>query len=402
MNYRYEAVTPTGEKKIGVVEAQTKDLAITALQRRGLIVANVTPEGEKKGLMNMVLFERVPMKDVVILSRQIATLFDAQVSAVKAFSLMASNVENPMLRRALNQITEDIQAGYAISSALQKHPTIFSDFYVNMVHAGEESGKLNQVFAYLADYLDRQYELTKKTQNALIYPAFVIIVFISVMLLMFTLVIPKLGAIITETGQDIPIYTKIVLAISQFLVDYGIFVLIIVVVFIAYIWHMARTEKGKGYLDALKMRMPVIGQLFKKLYLSRIADNMDTMLSSGISIIRAIEITGTVVGSRVYTEIMIDASESVKGGQALSDAFTRYPTQIPPIMVQMVKVGEETGSLPNILKTVAKFYKREVDEAVDTLIGLIEPFMIVALGVSVGLLLASVLVPIYNIASSIN
>jgi type IV pilus assembly protein PilC len=352
--------------------------------------------------MNMVLFERVPMKDVVILSRQIATLFDAQVSAVKAFSLMASNVENPMLRRALNQITEDIQAGYAISSALQKHPTIFSDFYVNMVHAGEESGKLNQVFAYLADYLDRQYELTKKTQNALIYPAFVIIVFISVMLLMFTLVIPKLGAIITETGQDIPIYTKIVLAISQFLVDYGIFVLIIVVVFIAYIWHMARTEKGKGYLDALKMRMPVIGQLFKKLYLSRIADNMDTMLSSGISIIRAIEITGTVVGSRVYTEIMTDASESVKGGQALSDAFTRYPTQIPPIMVQMVKVGEETGSLPNILKTVAKFYKREVDEAVDTLIGLIEPFMIVALGVSVGLLLASVLVPIYNIASSIN
>lgn len=402
MNYRYEAVTPTGEKKIGVVEAQTKDLAITALQRRGLIVANVTPEGEKKGLMNMVLFERVPMKDVVILSRQIATLFDAQVSAVKAFSLMASNVENPMLRRALNQITEDIQAGYAISSALQKHPTIFSDFYVNMVHAGEESGKLNQVFAYLADYLDRQYELTKKTQNALIYPAFVIIVFISVMLLMFTLVIPKLGAIITETGQDIPIYTKIVLAISQFLVDYGIFVLIIVVVFIAYIWHMARTEKGKGYLDALKMRMPVIGQLFKKLYLSRIADNMDTMLSSGISIIRAIEITSTVVGSRVYMAIMTDASESVKGGQALSDAFSRYPTQIPPIMVQMVKVGEETGALPTILKTVAKFYKREVDEAVDTLIGLIEPFMIVALGVSVGLLLASVLVPIYNIASSIN
>ncbi len=402
MNFRYEAVTATGEKKIGVVEAQTKDLAITALQRRGLIVANVTPEGEKKGLMNMVLFERVPMKDVVILSRQIATLFDAQVSAVKAFSLMASNVENPMLRRALNQVTEDIQAGYAISSALQKHPTIFSDFYVNMVHAGEESGKLNQVFAYLADYLDRQYELTKKTQNALIYPAFVIIVFISVMLLMFTLVIPKLGAIITETGQDIPIYTKIVLAISQFLVDYGIFVLIIVVVFIAYIWHMARTERGKGYLDALKMRVPVLGQLFKKLYLSRIADNMDTMLSSGISIIRAIEITSTVVGSRVYMAIMTDASESVKGGQALSDAFSRYPTQIPPIMVQMVKVGEETGALPTILKTVAKFYKREVDEAVDTLIGLIEPFMIVALGVSVGLLLASVLVPIYNIASSIN
>ncbi len=402
MNFRYEAVTAAGEKKQGIVEAQTKDLAITALQRRGLIVTTVMEEGEKKGIMNLVIFERVPMKDVVILSRQIATLFDAQVSAVKAFSLMATNVENPMLRRALNQVTEDVQAGYAISSALAKHPTIFSDFYVNMVHAGEESGKLNQVFAYLADYLDRQYELTKKTQNALIYPAFVIIVFISVMLLMFTLVIPKLGAIITETGQDIPIYTKIVLGLSQFLVDYGIFLLIAVVVFAAYVIHMARTERGKSYLDALKIHIPVIGPLFKKLYLSRIADNLDTMLSSGISIIRSIEITGSVVGSRVYSNIMTESAEAVKGGRALSDSFAQYPEQIPPIMVQMVKVGEETGSLPNILKTVAKFYKREVDEAVDTLIGLIEPFMIVALGVSVGLLLASVLVPIYNIASSIN
>jgi type IV pilus assembly protein PilC len=401
MNFNYEAVTDQGEKKRGVVEAQTKDLAITALQRRGLIITTINEEGQKSGFLNSTVFERVPMKDVVILSRQISTLFEAQVSAVKAFSLMASSAENPLLRRTINQITEDIQAGYSISSALAKHPAIFSEFYVNMVHAGEESGKLNQVFLYLADYLDRQYALTTKTRNALIYPAFVIFVFFAVMGLMFTLVIPKLGQIIVDTGQEIPLYTKVVIGISNFLVDYGIFIIIAFIVAVGYVWYLSRTDKGKEYIDNVKISLPFIGPLFRKVYLSRIADNLDTMLSSGISIIRSMEITGSVVGSRTYKGIMDASGELVKGGTSLSDAFSRYPDHVPQIMVQMVKVGEETGSIPNILKTLAKFYKREVDEAVDTLIGMIEPAMIVLLGVSVGLLLASILVPIYNIASGI-
>jgi type IV pilus assembly protein PilC len=399
MTFTYKAVTNTGEQKEGIIEAQNKDLAIAALQRRGFIITSIKEEGEKTGL-NFTIFESIPLKDIVLMSRQVSTLFEAQVSALKAFSLLASNVENDLLQRTLNQVVDDIQAGSSISGALSKHPKAFSDFYVNMVRAGEESGKLNQTFAYLADYLDREYELAAKTKNALIYPAFVVGVFFIVMILMFTVIIPQLSTVIKDSGADIPLYTKIVLGISDFMVHYGIFLLILFVVLIGYIAYMLTTETGKSYLDKVKIGLPIFGDLFTKMYLSRIADNLDTMISAGIPIVRAIEITASVAGSKVFSDIMKDAEEMVKAGSSLSDALNKH-IEIPQIMVQMIKVGEETGALSTILKTLAHFYKREVDEAVDTLIGLIEPIMIVGLGVGVGVLLASVLVPIYNIASSI-
>jgi type IV pilus assembly protein PilC len=400
MTFKYKAVTNSGEKKEGVIDAPNKDLAIAALQRRGFIVVNIHGE-EEKSFFKRDIFEHIPPRDIVILSRQVSTLFDAQVSALKAFTLLATNAENPLLRRKLTSVCDDIQAGMTISGALEKHPEVFSDFYVNMVKAGEESGKLNQVFAYLAEYLDRQYALNSKTKNALIYPAFVIGVFIVVMVLMFVMVIPKLSDIIESSGQDIPIYTKIVISISKFFVDYGIFMLIFVAIGGFYVWYLARTEKGKNYLSTMRLSIPVIGNLYKKLYLSRVSDNMSTMLSSGVSIVRSIEITSKVVGSRVYQLVLDEASEGVKSGSSLSDALAKHDDRIPAIMVQMVRVGEETGGLSNILKTLAQFYKREVDDAVDTLVGLIEPIMIVALGLGVGVLLTSILVPIYNIASAI-
>lgn len=401
MQFNYKAITATGEKKEGVVEAVNKDLAISALQRRGLVVASIKPADEAKSFLEIRLLESVPMKDIVMLSRQISTLFEAQVSALKAFSLLGGNTENKLLQKTLNQIVDDIQAGFSISGALAKHPKVFSEFYVNMVKAGEESGKLVQTFSYLADYLDRQYELTSKTRNALIYPAFVIFVFITVMILMFVIVIPKLSQIIIDSGQQIPVYTKVVIGISNFFVNYGLFILIALIAFGGYVWWYSQSDKGKKYLDQVKLSIPFAGNLFTKLYLSRIADNMETMLTSGIPIVRSIEITAAVVGNRVYRDIMLLSADKVKAGSSLADSVDRH-IEIPSIMVQMIKVGEETGSVGMVLKTLGKFYKREVDDAVDTLVDLIEPFMIVLLGVGVGILLTSVLVPIYNIASGIS
>lgn len=401
MQFNYKAITATGEKKEGIVEAVNKDLAISALQRRGLVVASIKSTEEAKGFLEISILESVPMKDIVMLSRQISTLFEAQVSALKAFSLLGGNTENKLLQRTLNQIVDDIQAGFSISGALAKHPKVFSEFYVNMVKAGEESGKLVQTFSYLADYLDRQYELTSKTRNALIYPAFVIFVFITVMVLMFVIVIPKLSQIIIDSGQQIPIYTKVVIGISNFFVNYGLFLLIGIVAFGVYVWWYSQSDKGKKYLDQVKLSIPFAGTLFTKLYLSRIADNMETMLTSGIPIVRSIEITAAVVGNRVYRDIMLMSADKVKAGSSLADSVDRH-VEIPSIMVQMIKVGEETGSVGMVLKTLGKFYKREVDDAVDTLVDLIEPIMIVLLGVGVGILLTSVLVPIYNIASGIS
>ncbi len=402
MLFKYKSIDDKGVSKEGEIDAPNKDMAISGLQRRGLIVVSIKNEDEQKKWINMSFFDKVSMKDIVILSRQIATLFEAQVSALKAFTLLASNAENKLLGRKLTQIGDDLQAGLSISGALTKHPEVFSDFYVNMVKAGEETGKLNQTFLHLAEYLDRQYALTSKTRNALIYPMFVVFTFFVVMGLMFVVVIPKLSAILLDSGQAVPIYTKIIIAISNFFVNYGFVVIIFLILFGFWVWQLTRSEKGKIYIDQVRFSIPAVGNLYKKLYLSRIADNMDTMLTSGIPIVRAIDITSDVVGSRLYKAMLLEVADGVRSGLALSAALEKHGQQIPGIMVQMVKVGEETGSLGSILKTLADFYKREVDDAVDTLVGLIEPVMIVVLGLGVGILLVSVLVPIYNLAGSIS
>ncbi len=401
MLFKYKSVDDKGINKDGEIDAPSRDSAISSLQRRGLIILSIKEVEAKQSIFEISFFDRVRMKDVVILSRQIATLFEAQVSALKAFTLLSSNSENKLLGKKLTQVGDDLQAGVSISGALSKHPDVFSDFYINMVKAGEETGKLNQTFLHLAEYLDRQYALTSKTRNALIYPVFVIITFFVVMTLMFVVVIPKLGEIIKDSGQALPLYTKIVIGFSDFFVHYGFIVLVFIVIFGVWVWRLSITEKGKEYIDRTRLSIPVVGTLFRRLYLSRIADNLDTMLSSGIPIIRSIDITSDVVNSKVYKGVLKEVAEDVKAGLTMSASFEKHPEYLPGIMVQMVKVGEETGSLGQILKTLADFYKREVDDAVDTLVGLIEPVMIVVLGLGVGILLVSVLVPIYNIAGGI-
>jgi len=401
MLFIYKAVDDKGVNKEGEIEAPTRDMAISGLQHRGLVVISIKEEGEKKSVLQFSFFDKVSTKDVVILSRQIATLFEAQISALKAFTMLSANTENKLLGSKLVQVCDDLKAGVSISGSLSRHPDIFSNFYLNMVKVGEETGKLNQIFLSLAEYLDRQYAITTKTRNALIYPVFVIITFFIVMSLMFVVVIPRLSAIILDSGQAVPFYTKVIIAISSFFVNYGFFVLIILIFLAVWLWRISTTEHGKIYLDRTRLSVPVVGNLYKQLYLSRIADNMNIMLSSGVQILRVIDITSDVVGSFVYREILKEVADGVKSGLALSVAFEKYKEEIPPIVVQMIKVGEETGSLGVILKTLADFYKREVDDAVDTMVGLIEPVMIVVLGLGVGLLLVSILVPIYNLAGGI-
>lgn len=402
MLFKYKAINESGAETEGSVEAINIDIAINSLQRRGFVISTIKPIDQSGGIFgrDIGLFDRVKVKDVVILSRQIATLFTAQVSALRIFKLLSAEAESRLLRKKLVEIAEDIQGGSTISLAMSKHPTVFSSFYINMVRAGEESGKLDETFLFLADYLDRNYEVSSKVKNALIYPAFVIFTFIAVMSLMLTVVIPKIGGILESSGQAIPIYTKVVLALSSFLVNFGPFLLVLLVVGGFFLFRFLRTAAGKDASARIRISIPYVGNLYRKLYLSRIADNMNTMLSSGIPMLKALELTGNVVDNKVYEDIMRETLEAVKSGGALSDAMAKYP-EIPGILVQMIRVGEETGELGTILKTLAKFYQREVVNAVDTLINLIEPVMIVALGLGVGFLLAAVLIPIYNISSGL-
>ncbi len=401
MLFNYRALDQDGHEREGTVEALSMDLAVSTLQKRNLIVSVIEPAIKKSFLStDLGIFKRVSNKDIVILSRQIATLFEAQVSALRIFRLLAAEVENKYLSDIMTQVADDLQGGSPISKAMARHPKAFSPFYVNMVRSGEESGKLSETFGYLADYLDRTYEVMSKAQNALIYPGFVIGTFFAVMGLMLTLVIPRISSILVESGQEIPLYTKVVIAISNFLVHYGFIMVLALVVGVIFGWRSLQTPSGKLFFDSFKLDVPYVGALYQKLYLSRIADNFSTMLVSGVPAVEAVEITASVVGSSIFEQILIETADDVKGGASISDALGKHK-EIPGIMTAMIKVGEETGELGNILNTLAKFYRREVNQAVDTLVDLIEPLMIVLLGLGVGTLLASVLIPIYNLAGSI-
>jgi len=402
MLFNYESVDATGAKKTGSIDAVNSEVAISSLQRRGLTLTSIVEAGTGGSLFskNIALFDRISNKDVVILSRQLSTLFEAQISALRIFRLLASETENHVLGSKMQVIADDLQAGSPISDSLAKHPKVFSTFYVNMVKAGEESGKLDETFLYLADYLDRSYELSSKIKGALIYPAFIVVTFITVMILMFTMVIPKISGILTESGQEIPIYTQVVLGISNFLLQYGFVLLGVALIGGFFFVRFIRTPSGRMTYDQAMLGIPYVSSLFKKLYLSRFADNMNTMLISGIPMVRALELTSTVINNKVYEQIIATAVTEVTGGRTLSESLSSNPHEIPGIMVQMMKVGEETGEVGSILKTMSRFYTREVTTAVDSLVSLIEPLMIVMLGGGVAVLLASVLIPIYNIASA--
>ena len=404
MLYEYIASTMEGESKSGSIEASSIDVAISALQSRNLIITDIRPAKQSGSILERLngfkIFNKVKYKDVVILSRQLATLFEAKMAVLDSLRLLAGQTNSVRLKEGLTQITEDIKGGSSLSVAMAKQPDIFSSFYVNMVRSGEESGKLEEIFIALADHLERSYELNSKTKNALIYPAFVIATFFVVMILMLTFVIPKLTSILVEVGQKIPIYTRILIAVSNVFKNFGAFIFGGMAVGGVFLWRYAKTKNGSMAVSRFQTSFPVVGALYSKFFLSRLTDNMETLLSSGVPAVRTLEITADVVGNDVFRDILLTAANEVKGGKSISEAISAYQ-EIPTMVSQMIKTGEETGKLNFMLKTLGKFYKKEVDNAVDTLVGLIEPVMIVVLGGAVGILLVSILGPIYNITAGI-
>ena len=400
MLYKYTVSTPEGEKQSGTIEAATTEIAIRSLQNKNFIIISLKPAEKKIFFKGIKIFGGVKARDIVIFSRQLATLFEAKIAALTSFKLLASETENQTLRDAIGEVLNDIQGGISLSQAMAKHPHIFSRFYVSMVRSGEESGKLDESFNYMADYLERSYELSSKAKNALIYPAFIISTLMIVLVLMITFVVPHLTAILTESGQQIPIYTRILIGLSNFFRQFGVFLLIGLVFAIIFLWRYLRTENGKMLISRFQISIPFLGNLYKKFYISRLTDNLELSLSSGISVVRALESAADIAGGSIYSKILLDSTNDVRGGGSLSASLIRYK-EIPPIVSQMIKIGEETGKLNFILKTLSRFYKREVDNTIETMVNLIEPAMILVLGIFAGLFILSIIVPIYNISANV-
>lgn len=398
MLFNYTALDSSGRPVTGSIEAISSDIAVTGLQRRGLILQTIAAAGEAPFWQkDIAFFKQVRPKDVVILSRQLATLFGAQISALRIFRLLAAEAESPLLQKTLLSVADDLQAGSSIAKALQRHPAVFSRFYASMVRSGEETGKLDHTFLFLADYLERIYEISSRIKNALIYPVFVLITFIIVTVLVLTTVIPSVSNVLRESGTALPFTTSAILSVSDFLVRYGWFVFVLFILGAVALWRFARTREGRDTLAHAVISTPYLGELFRKFYLFRIADTMHTQISAAIPIMQTLEITADVVGSAAYEEALAVAVVFVREGASVSEAFAKSGA-FPAIMIQMIKVGEESGELSAILETLGRFYRREVENAVDRLVTLVEPALILCLGLGVGFLMAAVLIPIYSIS----
>ena len=396
--YIYEGLDKDGKEISGEMKVVSKNSLINLLQRKGIVVSSVKEKETKK--FNIVLFRRIKSKEMVIFLRQLATLFEADIPVLRIFVLVANQTKNEYFKEILIDISDQIKNGVSLSLAFSKYRDIFGDFFISIVEVGEVSGTMSRSFLYLADYKERSYEITTKAKRALTYPIFVSVTFFVVMFVMFVTVIPQLSAIFADSGAEIPKITAVILSISNFLV--GNVYLVITLFFGTvgfFVWYL-RTEDGKYALDNLLLTMPLISNLFKKLYAARFTDNLSIMLSSGVTMLKAFESISGVIGNRVFSDALYEVAEKIKAGQSLSNALSAEPL-IGKDISALVKTGEEAGKLADIMATISKFYQQQFSNAVNTMIDLIQPAIIVIFAGSVGVLLASVLLPIYSITTAI-
>lgn len=402
MEFNYVARTKQGEMQTGVVEAPNRNGAVETLQSRGLVLLDLRAgsSGESIFSMKLKIFRRVKLKEMTTFSRQLATLVSAQVPLLLSLQALAKQTENEYLRDTILEVENDVEGGAVLSKALSRHPKIFSNFFVNMVKAGEVSGGMEKSLNYLADYLEKQHDLNNKVRGALMYPAFVISAFIVIAVLMMVLVVPKLTGFLKETGQELPWMTQVIMWISAFLTNWWwLLLLFLIGAFFYFSYVLKNSPSARRQWDTIKIHLPLFGkQVFQKIYVTRIADNLSTLIQGGLSILQALQVTSEVVGNAVYQKIVTEAKEDVRIGNTLSSSLSRHK-EIPTMVTQMIATGEQTGSLDIILKKLGQFYNKEVDNTVAAISQLIEPIMILLIGGAVAILVAAILMPIYNIAS---
>jgi len=401
MKLNYQARTKEGEIQTGTIEAASYESAVTTLQRYDLAVIFLEPVAAVPFYgRSLRIFRRIKTKDIVIFYRQMAILFEANIPLLEAIGSVAAQIKNPYFKEILFEVETDIRGGESFSRALVKHKKIFSSFYINVIQSGEVTGKLSDVLSYLADHAEKEYILNSKVKGALIYPAFILSVFAIVLVLMLVYIVPNLTSILLETQTQLPLTTKILIGTSNFVRSW----IWLIIIFLAGggfgFSHFLKTVQGKELWDRFILKLPIFGNMFRKIYLARFSENLATLLKGGLPILKALGIASQVVGNSVYTHLLEEASDEVKKGGNISSIFEKDKKNIPPTVVQMIKVGEKTAKLDSILERLYSFYQGEVDRAVNNLAQLIEPALIVVLGGGVAFLVASILMPIYNMTSS--
>ena len=402
--FDFTARDKAGAIKKGVVFGNDQAAAAASLIEKGLvpILLKVQVPKEKGGslLTKLPLGGKVKLKDKVIFSRQFATMINAGVPITHALSILRDQTENKRFKEVIADCAKQVEGGTTLSEALSKHPDVFSTVYINMVKSGEAGGMLDEVLERLAIQQEKDAEVVSKVKSAMIYPGILTSVTVGAFIFLMTYLVPKMAVIFTSIGTELPWYSKLMLQMSSFLVNYGIFLLAGIVAGVIFLVRFIRTEHGKRIVDHLILRAPIIGPIIVKVNVARFARTFGSLMASGLSVLEALNTTAGGLGNSVYQDSLKTVAKEVKAGKTISEPLKKMPI-FPPIVNQMIAVGEETGEMDNILLKLADFYEKEVDTVVSGITSIIEPILIVALGGIVGFIVIGVYGPLSSLTNSI-
>lgn len=402
MKYIYQARSKEGKIETGTVEASSKEAAALLLQKYNIFVTSIK---ESSPLIlrteNISFLNKVGEKDLAIFSRQLAVMMQSRVPVTQSLKSLAIQIKNPAFKSKILKVAQLVEEGNSLSESFATFPEVFNIFYVSLIKTGEASGKISESLYYLSEHLERDHDIHAKISGALIYPIFVISVLVVVISLVIFFIMPRLIDLLKQTTTKPPAFTQMMIDFYGFLGNYGWVVMIAFVLLILFIGYYFTTKEGKKTYDELSLKTPLIGSFLKKIFLIRFAENISTLIGAGLSINNALKITKDTLDNSVYKKIVTETEEGVSQGEKMSSILVRYPEYAPPFVVQMIQVGEETGKLDKNLMEIVNFYEKEVQRAVETFTALLEPALIIFLGVVVALLAISVIEPLYGALGTI-
>ncbi len=395
--FSYRATDGQGATSSGVVESPDRESAMDTLRDRGFTVLKLEAKKDAFGGKELPFLNKIPIKEIVIFSRQFSVLMGAKVPIVQALKTVAKQTQHRKLRAIVLDLASEVENGIALSTAMESHRNAFTDFFINMVKSGETTGRLEEVMNYMADQMERDYDLNSRIKGAMTYPIIVVTGMIVIGFIMMTFVVPKLTASLIESGMKLPWTTRLLIATSEFMKNNVVGIAIgAVLAGIAFRWWVS-TESGRSKWDFVKLFIPVVGPLLQRIYLVRFTRSFGTMLSGGLDIPQALTVTSDIVGNAHYRKNIVETKKQVSDGHSITSVFMSDRTM--PLMVpQMMAVGEETGRMQEVLERLTDFYTRDLENLVDNLVSAIEPLIMLAMGGAVGIMVAAIMLPMYQMA----
>ena len=393
----WEGKTRQGTVQKGELAAGSREEVLALLRKQNIlpIAVNAKP----KELKFKFGGAKITDKDVVILTRQLATMIDAGLPLVQCLDILGSQTENKTLASVIAQVRTDVESGATFADALKKHPKVFDNLYVNMVAAGEAGGILDTILQRLAAYMEKFAKIKRQIKSAMIYPSVILFVAVSVVALLMVVVVPMLAAMFADMGQALPLPTRIVIAVSNFLKGWGgLAILIAVILAFIGLKQFRKTEKGLKMTDSIALKLPVAGSLIQRVSVAKFTRTLGTLMTSGVPILEGLLIVSRTAGNKVVEDAIVDTRQSVSEGKTLAEPLGRSKV-FPPMVIQMIAVGEATGALDNMLNKIADFYDDEVDSAVAALTSLLEPMLMIFLGTTVGFVIVAMYMPIFQMGS---